>query len=52
MMGKFAAFLGPLLMAITAGITHDARTSIVSLVLLFAIGGVLLWRVRITPQGA
>jgi UMF1 family MFS transporter len=50
MMGKFAAFLGPLLMAITAGVTRNPRLSIVSLVLLFVIGGVLLWRVRITPQ--
>jgi UMF1 family MFS transporter len=50
MMGKFAAFLGPLLMAVTAGITHNARASIVSLVLLFVVGGVLLWQVRVTPQ--
>jgi len=52
MMGKFAAFLGPLLMAITAEVTHNSRVSIVSLVLLFVIGGVLLWRVRVTPQDA
>ena len=50
MMGKFAAFLGPLLMAVTAGITHNARASIVSLVLLFVIGGVLLLQVRVTPR--
>jgi MFS transporter, UMF1 family len=52
MMGKFAAFLGPLLMAVTAGITHNPRVSIVSLVLLFVIGGALLLRVRVTPQDA
>jgi MFS transporter, UMF1 family len=52
MMGKFAAFLGPFLMGVTADLTRNPRLSIVSLVLLFAVGGVLLWRVRITPQGA
>ena len=50
MMGKFATVLGPLLIAIVAGLTHNERASIVSLVLLFVIGGVLLWRVKITPQ--
>jgi UMF1 family MFS transporter len=49
MMGKFAAFLGPLLMAITATLTRDNRLSIVSLIVLFVVGGVLLWRVRLTP---
>ena len=52
MMGKFAAFLGPLLMAITAKVTHNTRISIVSLVLLFVIGGVLLFRVKLTPRAA
>jgi UMF1 family MFS transporter len=50
MMGKFATVLGPLLIAIVAGITHNERASIVSLVLLFLVGGVLLWRVPITKQ--
>jgi len=50
MMGKFATVLGPLLIAIVAGITHNERASIISLVLLFVIGGVLLWRVKLTPQ--
>jgi MFS transporter, UMF1 family len=52
MMGKFAAFLGPLLMAITANLTGNTRVSIVSLLLLFVVGGVLLWRVRLTPPAA
>jgi UMF1 family MFS transporter len=52
MMGKFAAFLGPLLMGLTAALTHNTRISIVSLVLLFVIGGVLLWRVKLTPPAA
>ncbi|HEV8443942.1 MAG TPA: MFS transporter [Steroidobacteraceae bacterium] len=49
MMGKFATVLGPLLIAIVAAMTHNERASIISLVLLFLVGGVLLWRVRLTP---
>lgn len=46
MMGKFATVLGPLLIAIVASLTGSERASIVSLVLLFLIGGVLLWRTK------
>jgi UMF1 family MFS transporter len=51
MMGKFASFLGPMLIGIVALTTGDSRASIVSLVVLFLIGGILLWRVpeRIEP---
>jgi len=42
MMGKFAAVLGPLLMAITARVTGDSRLSILSLIVLFVAGGALL----------
>jgi UMF1 family MFS transporter len=49
MMGKFATVLGPLLIAVVAALTGNERASIISLVLLFVIGGVLLWRVRLTP---
>jgi MFS transporter, UMF1 family len=49
MMGKFATVLGPLLIAIVANLTHNERASIISLVLLFVVGGVLLWRVKLTP---
>jgi UMF1 family MFS transporter len=45
MMGKFATVLGPLLIGIVAALTHNERASIVSLVLLFVIGGFLLLRV-------
>jgi MFS transporter, UMF1 family len=51
MMGKFATVLGPLLIAIVASLTRNERASIISLVLLFVIGGALLLRVRITPKG-
>jgi UMF1 family MFS transporter len=52
MMGKFATVLGPLLIAIVAAVTHDERSSILSLVLLFVVGGLLLWRVPIKQQGS
>nr|MBP9592490.1 MFS transporter [Steroidobacteraceae bacterium] len=42
MMGKFAAVLGPLLTGIVARLTGDPRLSILSIVLLFAGGGVML----------
>jgi UMF1 family MFS transporter len=45
MMGKFASFLGPILIATVALWTGDSRLSITSLVVLFVLGGVLLWRV-------
>jgi MFS transporter, UMF1 family len=47
MMGKFATVLGPLLIAIVAAVTRDERASIVSLVLLFVVGGFLLLRVPV-----
>jgi len=50
MMGKFATVLGPLLIAVVAALTHNQRASIVSLVLLFVVGGVLLWRVKLPPK--
>ncbi|HEU4591121.1 MAG TPA: MFS transporter [Steroidobacteraceae bacterium] len=52
MMGKFATVLGPLLIAIVAALTHNQRASIISLVLLFVVGGALLWRVRLTPPAS
>jgi UMF1 family MFS transporter len=51
MMGKFATVLGPLLIAVVAAATHNERASIVSLVLLFLVGGALLWRVRLPGAG-
>jgi UMF1 family MFS transporter len=42
MMGKFAAVLGPLLMAITARLTGDSRLAILSILVLFVAGGTLL----------
>ena len=46
MMGKFATVVGPVLVAIVAMTTGSSRASIVSLVVLFVAGGVLLMLVR------
>jgi UMF1 family MFS transporter len=45
MLGKFATFFGPLLMGLVNYYTGDSRASILSLLVLFIIGGVLLLRV-------
>jgi UMF1 family MFS transporter len=50
MMGKFATVLGPLLIAVVAGVTRDERASIISLVALFVVGGFLLFRVPVDRQ--
>ena len=42
MVGKFGTVLGPLLVGLVAYLTGSSRASILSLVLLFAAGGVLL----------
>jgi MFS transporter, UMF1 family len=49
MIGKFATILGPLLLALTPRLVPGAevRDSILSLLLLFGLGGLLLWRVDI-----
>ncbi len=52
MMGKAAAVLGPLLTGVTALLTKDSRLAILSLVVLFVIGGVLLLRVPAQVQAA
>jgi UMF1 family MFS transporter len=41
-MGKFATVLGPLMVAMVSGLTGDPRLAILSIIVLFAIGGVLL----------
>lgn len=43
--GKFAAIMGPLLVAVTSQITGDSRMGVFSLVILFIIGLVILSRV-------
>ncbi len=46
MMGKFAAVLGPLMVGVTALVTADTRNGMLSIVLLFAGGAILLARSR------
>ena len=47
MMGKFAAIIGPLLVGWVTLATDSARVGILSILVLFAIGGVLLSRVDV-----
>jgi len=49
MMGKFAAILGPLLMAIVSLATGSNRLAVLSVVILFAAGGLVLLRVKTSP---
>jgi UMF1 family MFS transporter len=44
---KFAGILGPLLYGIVGQITHSPKSSILSVVVFFIIGIILLWRVDI-----
>jgi UMF1 family MFS transporter len=46
MVGKFGTVLGPLLVGVVAVTTGSSRGSILSLALLFLVGGVLLYRVE------
>ena len=45
MLGKFAAIIGPFLVGFVTLITKSNRIGILSLILLFAVGGVLLYKV-------
>jgi len=46
MLGKFAAVLGPMMMGAASLMTGSARFSILAIILLFAIGGALLYSVK------
>ena len=46
MMGKFAAFLGPMLVGITALVSGSTRLGILSVLLLFVGGAAILWHAR------
>ena len=47
MMGKFAAIIGPVLVGAVGWMTGEPRVGILSLLLLFGGGALLLWRVRV-----
>jgi UMF1 family MFS transporter len=46
LVGKFASIFGPLVVGLTAWITKDSRLSLLGLLVLFVVGGALLWRVE------
>ncbi|MBM3276527.1 MAG: MFS transporter [Candidatus Handelsmanbacteria bacterium] len=50
MLGKTAVILGPMLMVWAQALTGSARHSILSLILLLAIGAYFLWRARPAPS--
>jgi len=50
MLGKFAAIVGPLLVGWTGVITGQPRLGILSVLILFLIGGTLLWHVKVRGE--
>jgi MFS transporter, UMF1 family len=48
MLGEFAAIIGPVLIGVVSLTTHSPRVSILSVIVLFAVGAALLTRVK--PQ--
>jgi UMF1 family MFS transporter len=50
MLGKFAAFVGPILVGVTGKLTGSPRIGVSSLVLLFGTGALLLWKVRVPAR--
>ena len=44
---KFAGILGPLIFAGTIAVTGSSRNAILSVILFFAVGGLLLWPVNV-----
>ena len=51
MLGKFAAILGPVLVGWTAILSGSSRLSILAILILFASGAFLLWRVPDVQSG-
>ena len=51
MLGKFAAVLGPLLIAAVGSVSGDSRLGLASVAMLFVVGGLLLTRVREPAPG-
>lgn len=46
LVGKFASILGPFVVAATVTITGDSRRGLTGLIILFGVGGFLLWKVK------
>ena len=47
--GKFAAIVGPLLVGVFAQVTGDSSIGVLSIAVLFVVGGILLMRVPAPP---
>ena len=43
--GKFAAIAGPVLVGATAQMTGNTNSGVFSLIILFVVGAIILWRV-------
>ena len=50
MLGKFAAVLGPLLVGWFGVLTGSSRLGLLAVLILFIIGGILLWRVPLPKR--
>jgi MFS transporter, UMF1 family len=50
LIGKFASIVGPLVVALTVTITQNNRSGMLGLLVLFAVGGFLLFKVKENPQ--
>ena len=48
--GKFAAVIGPVLVAVTTQITGHAKDGVFSLIILFVVGGILLYFVKVDHE--
>ncbi|MBX3041741.1 MAG: MFS transporter [Bdellovibrionaceae bacterium] len=46
LIGKFASIVGPLVVAITVTLTRNPRSGMTGLLILFILGGILLWKVK------
>lgn len=49
LVGKFAAIIGPFLVAMGSYLSGNPRFGLLGLLILFAIGGTLLWKVQESP---
>lgn len=51
LVGKFASIIGPMVVAVTVTLTNDSRSGMSGLLILFVLGGLLLWRVKEPAAG-
>jgi UMF1 family MFS transporter len=51
MLGKFAAIIGPVMIGWVGVMSGSPRTGILSLLILFVVGGVVLAKVKVPESG-